>query len=277
MSPARALSTFADVMRMFEGKNRVIDPLLANESHALDGGVLTFDGVGSFMNRASGLGLGGAVSDTTLASFDAFYAERNTEPRIVVSPYADPSLSEQLAARGFTFRGIEQVYAHRLDDVTSAPRAATDDVEIRRLDRGDPASIELYARLATAGFAEPGEEVPESWRRVARKRALLPRFEAYVAVVSGEPVGAGGLCATCGSATLVGTSVAPAFRRRGVQTALLRARLARAKQLALPIAFTSAFAGVATERNAQRLGFFLAGVRLIFARSGEGLVGLLRR
>jgi GNAT superfamily N-acetyltransferase len=72
--------------------------------------------------------------------------------------------------------------------------------------------------------------------------------------------------------SLFGTSVLPAFRRRGIQQALIAARLGRALSLRADLASITSHPGIPTERNAARLGFQLAFVRSVLVKRGPGLV-----
>jgi GNAT superfamily N-acetyltransferase len=73
---------------------------------------------------------------------------------------------------------------------------------------------------------------------------------------SGErPIGCASSTVRDGIATLGGMSTIPAARRRGVQAALVRHRLARAATLGCELAAATAAVGSASERNLVRLGF----------------------
>ena len=59
----------------------------------------------------------------------------------------------------------------------------------------------------------------------------------------------------------------PAFRRRGAQGALLRARLARARELGCRVASSSTLPGTASRRNMERAGFHVAYPKLVMLRA----------
>jgi len=67
----------------------------------------------------------------------------------------------------------------------------------------------------------------------------------------------------CGAATL------PAYRRRGVQSALLASRLALARELGCDLAVVTTQPGSKSQGNVQRLGFELAYSRAILVREPE--------
>ena len=66
-------------------------------------------------------------------------------------------------------------------------------------------------------------------------------------------------------AQLAGAATAPAHRRRGVQTALLAHRLQVAAAEGADLASVFVTPGSGSERNVQRAGFRLAGMRLTFS------------
>ena len=72
--------------------------------------------------------------------------------------------------------------------------------------------------------------------------------------------------------SLFGASVRPAFRRRGIQQALIAARLDRARSLGAELASVTSHPGIPTERNAARFGFQLAYVRAVLVKRAPGLV-----
>ena len=59
-------------------------------------------------------------------------------------------------------------------------------------------------------------------------------------------------------AELGGASTRPAFRKRGVQTALLRARLAAARKAGCDLAVSMTEPGSDSQRNLAQVGFRLA-------------------
>jgi GNAT superfamily N-acetyltransferase len=61
-----------------------------------------------------------------------------------------------------------------------------------------------------------------------------------------------------GVLALAGTSTLPRFRKRGVQTALLHARMKLAAEAGCEFAVIVTQGGSASQRNAERLGFAVA-------------------
>jgi ribosomal protein S18 acetylase RimI-like enzyme len=69
-----------------------------------------------------------------------------------------------------------------------------------------------------------------------------------------------------GVAQLTGAATAPAYRRRGVQTALLSARLVEAARAGCDIAVVTTQPGSKSQQNVQRRGFHLLYTRAILVK-----------
>jgi GNAT superfamily N-acetyltransferase len=78
---------------------------------------------------------------------------------------------------------------------------------------------------------------------------------AYLAFINGEAAGDGVVGAHKGVAGLFGASTLPAFRSRGVQSALLDARLAWASAHGCDLAVSLTQPGSISHRNIERRGF----------------------
>jgi GNAT superfamily N-acetyltransferase len=63
-----------------------------------------------------------------------------------------------------------------------------------------------------------------------------------------------------------GSGVRAAFRRRGIQGALIRARLERARELGCDVATSGTLPGTASRRNMERHGFHVAYPKLVLLR-----------
>ncbi len=242
-------------------------------SDAWGGGVVTRGEPGTWVNTAVGFGLRGPVSRAAVDSLVEFHESGGVEPRIEVCPFADPSALEQLEAARFAIRLFENVFFRPLgaDGVAVEP-PAPHGVRIGLVDPSDAEVVEAYCRAVTSGFAEPAAP-SEGDMALARRIVGHPRVASFAAFdPAGKVVGGGALEVHGQIAALFGLSVAPAFRRRGIQLALMAARLRRAAERGARVATISSKPGVATERNARRMGFEVAYTRVALARAGPGLV-----
>ncbi len=88
----------------------------------------------------------------------------------------------------------------------------------------------------------------------------------YAALRDGIIAGGATMRIADGIAQLTGAATAPAHRRRGVQTALLSARLADAAALGCDVAVITTQPGSKSQQNAQRQGFDLLYTRAVLVK-----------
>lgn len=245
---------------------------IGDESEPVGGGWMTFAGAGSWANQACALGIDGPVSGADLDRLVEFYRSRGVEPRIEVCSFAHESLLVGLAERGFVLKEFENVFVRTLDGVDDwralHPNGWPMEVGLARVDPTDADQVEEHVRVAMSGFTEvPNEAMLEAGRRSTRH----PETVAFNAVVDGRLVGAGAMGLSQGIGVLFGTSVLPEFRRRGIQLALILERLRVASEGGAPFVTIHSAPGISTERNAARLGFTLAYVKVVMVRPTPGL------
>lgn len=125
------------------------------------------------------------------------------------------------------------------------------------------------------GFAHPDgvgvpshEEFPRDIVATAERDFESAGAMAYLAVCDGTVAGGGGIRLTDGVAQLTGAATVPAYRRRGVQTALLAARLHDAAEAGCDIAVVTTAPGSTSQKNLQRNGFHLLYTRAVLVRDG---------
>jgi GNAT superfamily N-acetyltransferase len=130
----------------------------------------------------------------------------------------------------------------------------------------DAARCRQLAEVFTEQFAPPG--TPASPEDVAANFDGIAHADATVlaAFVGDRCAGGGFLDVAEGAASLWGAAVAPEFRRRGIQRALMERRLAMARERAATLAYIETASGGPTHRNAARLGFRLAYTRVLMMR-----------
>ena len=93
-----------------------------------------------------------------------------------------------------------------------------------------------------------------TWNHMLR---ALPGMSAFIAVIDGKPVGSASVMVLDATAVLGGATTVPAFRRRGIQRALIETRLALAVHAGCDLAVITADPGSSSGRNAERIGFQL--------------------
>lgn len=246
---------------------------LARESEAIAGGRMSYDSPGSWANEACGLGLDGAVSDAELDRLVAWYGQRGSPARVEVAAHADPSLIAGLAARGFALRAFENVFALDLpaaEELDARARAALPpEVRIDPLDPGDAAAVDALIDVQTSGFPprlRPDGSlgpIEDDAAALVHRAVMHPRTRSFLAIHAGRAIACGGQEIAPPISCLFGATTLPEFRRRGVQLALIAARLALARRSGCAIGVIHTRPGIATERNIRRLGGELAYTKVV--------------
>lgn len=221
-------------------------------------GTAIFAGTGSPLTQGLAMGLRGPVSANELDSIEAHLRPSGVGPRqLEVCPFADPSLLVLLAKRGYRISEWQLVWTRPVPDEPLAPPPPS--LSVRRVQPGEE---ELFCRVCLAGFLET-ENVPASAIAMILPVAYAVGYELYLAWLGDEPVGGATLCVTDGVAFVNGSGVRPAFRRRGAQGALIRARLERARSLGCMLACSNTQPGTASRRNMERHGFSVAYPKIV--------------
>lgn len=236
----------------------------------LSGGVAAFAEPGAPFNKVVGLGFAGVPTDAEIAAVERAYTDHGSPTPIELSTLADPQIAELLGARGYRAVAFEDVLGRALGDTREEVPAG---IEVRPA-RTD--ELDEWVDVVVEGFAHPdGEGVPspEEFPRDVVDRAERDFAAAgvtpYVAVVDGDIAGGGSMRVTDGVAQLTGAATAPRHRRRGVQGALLTARLRDAVQAGADIAVVTTAPGSQSQRNVQRRGFHLLYTRAVFVNGDQ--------
>ena len=223
---------------------------------AVGGGYAIYAGPGAPVNRAKALGMSGPVTPEDLAAVARFYHSLGEAPRVDLCPLAHPSLLDLLKQEGYRLEHFHSILLLPFSEIP-APVAPPADLEVRSV-----VSDEVWLPTVAQGFAE--EDTPPQ----TMLDLLAPTFHSetatnFVAWVDGQPAGGGTLLVHEGVAECCSASTRMAFRRRGVQTALLHARLEAARAAGCDLVMVITLPGSASQRNVQRLGFQLAYTKAI--------------
>jgi GNAT superfamily N-acetyltransferase len=239
-------------------------PKYGAEVLAVGGGHAVFLGPGSPLSQAQGLGLHGSVAEADLALMEAFFRERGTTIQIEVASLADPLLLPALSRRGYLI--MEQT--HTLVSPRKAwvsreqPLHQSSSSGVMELVRVKADGLEHWVDVVLRCFFEEPEAPPPTLRDGAIAMAMVSGVTAWLARVDGQPAGGGSLFIHDGLALICGDGTLPNFRHRGVQTALLRARLTHALAAGCDLAVICTQPGSGSQRNAERQGF-----RVVYART----------
>ena len=234
----------------------------------LAGGVSAVTRAGSPLNKIIGIGFQEGLDDRTLDEVECDWRDRGEPARIELATLAEPSLGAYLTARGYRLQGFENVLGLTLAGRAPAPKTA---ITVEPVREGDDLA---WLETVIAGFSHPdGSGVAND---VVPRETLEPIMEDFrrgsgmirsLARVDGVPAGAASLRVDAGVAQLCGATTLPRFRRRGVQRALLEARLSLAAATGCDVAVITTSPGSQSQANAQRQGFALLYARAILVRA----------
>jgi ribosomal protein S18 acetylase RimI-like enzyme len=236
------------------------------------GGVAVHAGDGAPFNKVAGLGFLGVPEERQFAEIEQELAARNAPVQVEISTLGYPALARMLTERGYALVGFENVLGLALDGA-NPPDAATDpSIAILRTSADDDSA---WLEAVLTGFLNPdtydGPASHESFeadvlRRVYEDMASAVGFERYLARVGGEVAGGASLRIFEGVAQLCGAATLPAYRRRGIQSALLRYRLAESARRGCDVAVVTTTPGSKSQQNVQRAGFELLYARAILVK-----------
>ena len=220
-------------------------------SQPIAGGVAVFAGVKSPLSQVYALGLAGPVFPADLDAVETFYRDRALPARLQVCPFADPSLLRLLGERGYAVQSLMNVHVRQVKTLEDEPPAVPGvSIRVATVDEA-----RLWFELDGSGgdWAEPDGVAFMTIRCTLKADTRL-----FLAWLDGQPVGGGALEMHEGVAALIAAKTLPAFRHRGLHTALLHARLAAAFQAGNDLALVHTQPGAESQRNVLRAGFQLA-------------------
>jgi hypothetical protein len=228
------------------------------------GGFAVYCGPNSPTTQAVGLGLSGHVSPEEFDQLEEFYRSRGEPVRVETCPLADHFFFEHFGKRGYRVTEFSNVMALPLDSERCARRWPEPPAGLI-VEKIDKDQIDLWTTTVAQGFAENFPVIAEILD-VMKMFGLSPNAELYLARVDGKVAGGGTLAIRNGVAGLFGASTLVAFRNRGVQTALLHTRLARAVERGCDLAVSLAQPGSTSQRNIVRQGFVTLYTRAKFEK-----------
>lgn len=230
-----------------------LQPESRSETQAIAGGHAVFAGQGSPLNKAAGLGFDGPVAPGDLDAVEAFYREHGSPPRIELCPLAHTTLTQLLLHRGYRLESFLNVLFRPVPEellpVTLPPDAS--------IHRAAPHEADAWIRTTAQGFE--ATDTPSQ----AALAIQAPTFHSedglsFLAMWGSEPAAGGAMVIHEGVTELGGTSTRTAFRGRGLQAALIHARLNAARERGCAWAITLTSPGSPSQRNVERCGFRVA-------------------
>jgi len=184
-----------------------------------------------------------------------------------VASLADRALVELLAERGYRLVSFENVLGRALGSAVELVTPPGVEVRLCRDEEFDD-----WLRVVVDASMHPDEQGTPAHEEFPRgilenaERDTAGVVQHYMALLDGVPAGGGSMRISDGIAQFTGAATAPPFRRRGIQNALLAARLADATAAGCDVAVITVQPGSRSQQNAQRRGFALLYTRAILLK-----------
>jgi GNAT superfamily N-acetyltransferase len=219
------------------------------------GAYAVFDGVDSPVTQSFGLGIFEPLSPAALDRIESFFRDRGAVVVHEVSPLAGIATLDLLCARGYRPIELSSVLHRPVDQPSmKGPSGVTVRVAAQE-------EAALWADVSARGWAHEHPELLDFLQKFGAVAFAREHSVEFIAELDGQPGAAGTLSLHDGVALFGGASTIPQMRRRGLQAALLEARMRHAFEHGCPLAMMVTEAGSQSQRNAERQGFRIAYTR----------------
>ena len=223
------------------------------------GAYAVFDGVDSPVTQSFGLGLFEQLSAGALDRIEAFFLDRGAAVAHEVSPLAGIPALDLLCARGYRPIELSSVLHQPLHPPVDRPGAQElNTVTVREAARKE---ADLWADLSARGWAPENPQMMDFLKQFGALAFARQLSVNFIAELDNQPGATGSLCLHDGVALFAGASTIPEMRRRGLQAALLEARMRYAFEHGYQLAMMVTEAGSQSQRNSERKGFRIAYTR----------------
>jgi GNAT superfamily N-acetyltransferase len=219
------------------------------------GAHVVFDSPDSPITQTFGLGMTEAVTPEALAEIEQFYRERGAAVSNEVSPLAGVAAVDLLCTRGYRPIELSSVMFRPVEEPASHVNPG---IEAHLI---TPGEAELWTQISTQGWAGDHPELEAFLMDLGKVLTGREGLYCFLATADGVPAATGALSVHEGVTLFAGSSTLNQYRRRGLQAALLEARMRQAAQLGCDLAMMVAEAGSGSQRNAERQGFRIAYTR----------------
>lgn len=232
------------------------------------GGVACFAEDGSPYNKVVALGFDGVPNAAALDDIEEAYAARGAHTQIELAHLADSAIGLLLTERGYRLESFENVLGRAI--APGPEPVMPPGVEVRP---SPGEELETWLDVVVDGAAHPDteglpwhEEFPREMLENAERDSAAAGVMRYAALRDGVLAGGATLRISDGVAQFAGAATAPTHRRRGIQSALLSARLADAAAAGCEVAVITTQPGSRSHENAQRQGFDVLYTRAVLVK-----------
>ena len=232
------------------------------------GGVASFAADGSPYNKVTGLGFDGVPDPGELGLIEQAFAAHGAATQIELAHLADPQVGQMLTARGYRLECFENILGR---SVVGADAPTSAELDIRSSPDDE---FEEWLAVMADSVAHPDtegvpwhEEFPRAIFEEAMRDGAASGIRRYAALRGRVLAGGAELRVVDGIAQFAGAATAPAHRRKGIQNALLSARLADAAAEGCDLAVIVTQPGSKSQQNAQHREFHVLYTRAILVKS----------
>lgn len=234
---------------MFAEARRRLYPASGAEWMECAGAYAVFNGIDSPVTQTFGLGLFEELNAGRLDTIERFFFDRGSPVLHEVSPFAGVAALALPCERQYRPVELSNVMCRAVERPVTGPRSDA------RADVVGPEGTALWADVLAQGWLH---EHPEHSDFLVESGAISAACEGSVRFLAWLD-GCAGAAATLfvheGVALLGGAATVPAMRRRGLQAALIEARVEYAFDHGCDLLMMVAEVGSNSQRNAERNGF----------------------
>lgn len=232
-----------------------VRPSSESEWARIAGAWVVFDGPESPITQSFGLGIFEEATAGLLDDVEAFFLDRGAPVFHEVCPLAGVPLLDLLCERGYRPVELSSVLYREVE----APKwASSGEITVRITEPGETAA---WNAISSRAWSHDLPELAGFLHEMGEVLAARDQGLCLLAEYEGQPAAAASMSICDGVALFSGAATLPEFRRRGLQGALLHARLQLASDRGCDMAMMVAAAGSESQRNAERKGFRIAYTR----------------
>ena len=247
--------------RQFALARKRLFPECGSEVMRVAGADVVFDGPDSPLTQTFGLGMSESPTPEHLDEIEQFFHARGAPTQQEISPFAGIETLQLLCARGYRPIEMSSVMYTAVEARLEAtpPAESHSDIRVRIIGHEE---AELWSDVSARGWTHEHPELQPFMRDIGALFAHRENSACFLAEIDGQAAAAGALAVHDGVALFAGASTVPEFRRRGLQGALLAARMRYAREQGCDLAMMVTEPGSESQRNAQRQGFLVAYTRI---------------